>query len=598
MSILNESLAGRMSGIGRAQDRPPDAGLAPRDSRSYVRGPAEPPLLYETVPQLLRETVARFGPRDALVFPAQDLRLSYYDLDRQVDELASGLLALGLGKGDRVGIWSPNRVEWVLSQFATARIGAVLVNINPAYRLAELEYALNKVGCAALITAERFKSSDYLAMIRQLAPELEDAKPGRLHAARLPALRTVVAMADDPGPGILTFDRLRRLGGPSQLLRLASIDRTLSPDDAINIQFTSGTTGQPKGATLSHYNIVNNARFVTDRIALTEADRLCVPVPLYHCFGMVMGVLGAVSKGAALVFPGEAFEPASVLDSLEQERCTALYGVPTMFVAMLEELEERPRNLASLRTGIMAGALCPVEIMRRVQDRMNMREVTICYGMTETSPVSFQSFTGDPLDKRCETVGRIHPHLEVKIVDEEGQIVPVGERGELCTRGYSVMKGYWEDAGQTAQSIRDGWMHSGDLAELDADGFCTIVGRVKDMIIRGGENIYSREIEEFLLRHPDVADVQVFGVPDARLGEEVCAWVIPRHNSAPGAEALRAFCQGQIAHYKIPRHIRVVEGFPMTVTGKPQKFVMRLEMAERLAAEGGAGAGEPLQGES
>ena len=582
MTILNESIADRIQKFGLDRDADTPANLAPRDGRSYVQGPKHPDLAYATIPQLLRDAVARYGPRDALVFPGT--RLSYYDLDRAVDGLASGLLALGLGRGDRLGIWSPNRLEWVLTQFATARIGVILVNINPAYRLSELEYALNRAGCSALVLAPAFKGSDYLRMIHDLAPELASAEPGRLRATRLPRLRHVIVTGEAP-PGCLGFDALRSLGGPAQQLRLGQIDRTLQPDDAINIQFTSGTTGQPKGATLSHYNIVNNARFVTDRIRLTETDRLCLPVPLYHCFGMVMGVLGAVSKGAALVFPGEAFEAAATLDALATERCTAVYGVPTMFVALLQQLTETPRDLSALRTGIMAGAPCPVEVMKQVTDRMNLREMTICYGMTETAPVSFQSFTDDPTARRCETVGRVHPHLEVKLVDNSGQIVPVGAQGELCTRGYSVMKGYWEDPARTAEAIRDGWMHTGDLATLDAEGFCTITGRVKDMIIRGGENIYPREIEEYLFTHPDISEAQVFGIPDARLGEEVCAWIVPRPGSTLTEEGIRAYCQGRIAHFKVPRHVRLVAELPQTITGKPQKFVMRDRMLAELASQ-------------
>ncbi|WP_158970827.1 AMP-binding protein [Chachezhania sediminis] len=579
MSILNESVAGRIRSFGTDSAAPVPVDLAPRDGRSYVQGPSVPPLVYATIPQMLADTVSRYGPRDALVFP--DRRLSYYDLDREVDALASGFLAMGLEKGDRLGIWSPNRLEWVLTQFATARIGVILVNINPAYRLNELEYALNKSGCTALVLAPRFKTSDYIDMIRTLAPEMERSEKGRLHAVKVPALRHVIVMEDAPA-GAWSFDEIAALGGPAQQLRLPQIDRKLQPDDAINIQFTSGTTGHPKGATLSHYNVINNARFVTDRIKLTETDRLAIPVPLYHCFGMVMAVLGAVSKGAAMVFPGEAFEPAQTLDTVSAERCTALYGVPTMFVAMLAELDAKPRELSSLRTGVMAGALCPVEVMRQVNDRMHMSEVTICYGMTETSPVSFQSFVDDPLVKRCETVGRVHPHLEVKIVDAEGAIVPPGTQGELCTRGYSVMKGYWDEPERTAEAIRDGWMHTGDLAVLDDEGFCTITGRIKDMIIRGGENIYPREIEEFLIAHPHVRDVQVFGIPDDRFGEEVCAWVIAVEGAGLTAEALRSHCTGQIAHFKVPRHIHLVEELPMTITGKPQKFVMRDLMVELL----------------
>ncbi|MCV2447229.1 AMP-binding protein [Paracoccus sp. DMF] len=552
---------------------------APQDGLSHVRGPAEPPLKHATIPQLLAEAVAAHGANDALVFRESGDRLSYRDFAARVDRLAAGLLSLGIAKGDRVGIWSPNRLEWVLTQFATARIGAILVNINPAYRLSELDHALNKVGCRALIAASRFKSSDYAGMLRELMPEL--AAGGG--SARFPELRHVVMMQDDPGPGMIPFAEISARATPALL---AGLDRiALDPDEPINIQFTSGTTGQPKGATLSHLNIVNNGRFVTDRIALTQADRLVIPVPLYHCFGMVMGVLGAVSKGATMVFPSEAFDPAQTLDAVEAERATALYGVPTMFVGMLQELDNAHRDLASLRTGIMAGALCPIEVMKRVNRDMHMHEVTICYGMTETSPVSFQSFTDDPTEKRCETVGRIHPHLEVRIVGEGGATVPVGEKGEIWTRGYSVMSGYWADPAASAEAIHDGWMQTGDLGTLDEQGFCTIVGRVKDMIIRGGENIYPREIEEFLIRHPQVREVQVFGIPDDRFGEEVCAWVVPRSGQTIDPEALRAHCKGQIAHFKVPRHVRVVADLPMTVTGKPQKFVMRDRMVEMLRAE-------------
>ena len=510
------------------------------------------------------------------------IRLTYRDLDRAVEQLAVGLLAIGLNKGDRLGIWSPNRVEWVLVQFATARIGVLLVNINPAYRVSELEYALNTVGCSALVLARAFKSSDYVRMIRTLAPELNYSEPGILKSERLPHLRHVIVMGDGLVPGAWNFDRVCEMGGRKQRLRLSEIESDLAPNDSINIQFTSGTTGNPKGATLSHFNIVNNARFVADRIRLAEDDRLAVPVPLYHCFGMVMGVLGAVSKGASLVFPGEGFEPNTTLDALERERCTAVYGVPTMFVAMLQELDTRKVDLSRLRTGIMAGAPCPIEVMQRVNREMNLTEITICYGMTETSPVSFQSFVDDPTNKRCETVGRIHPHLEVKIIDRDGKVIPVGEQGELCTRGYAVMKGYWQDEEKTSAAIRDGWMHTGDVAVLDDEGYCSITGRVKDMIIRGGENIYPREIEEFLFRHPKVSEAQVFGIPSEKFGEEVCAWVVAKPEIRLSENELREFCEGQIAHYKIPRYFRIVDELPLTITGKPKKFVMRERMVEEL----------------
>ncbi|MCG8491588.1 MAG: AMP-binding protein [Sneathiellales bacterium] len=580
MSILNESLSIKTAASDRHFSKIQSG--SPQDGISYVKGDTGPELRYLTIPKLLQETVARFGPREAMVFADTGQRYSYYDFDREVDELASGFLAMGLEKGDRVGIWSPNRYEWILTQFATARIGIVLVNINPAYRLSEVEYALNKVGCKAIVLARRFKSSDYLEMISRLAPELENCEPGRLNSEKLPFLKSVIVMEEDASSGTYTFSQVKNLGGPAQQLRLPAIDPLLDPDDPINIQFTSGTTGAPKGATLSHYNIINNARFVTDRIHLSEADRLCIPVPLYHCFGMVMGVLGAISKGASMIFPGEAFDPLLTLKSLSCEHCTAVYGVPTMFVAMLQEIENQSFDLGSLRTGIMAGAPCPIDIMERVTKKMNMKDVTICYGMTETSPVSFQSFVDDPLDKRCSTVGRVHPHLEAKIVDEDGRTVAIGEQGELCTRGYSVMKGYWEDQERSAESIINGWMHTGDLAILDEDGFCSIVGRVKDMIIRGGENIYPREIEEYLFRHPQVSEAQVFGIPDEKFGEEVCAWVVAKPGEMLEPEMIRQFCLDQIAHYKIPKYIRIVEEIPMTITGKPQKFVMRDQMQAYL----------------
>ena len=583
MSILNESLAQNLAKPitdQKRQNKTPQS--LPKDGISYLSGDTSDPLQFKTIPQMLRETVSRHGPRDAAVFPDQNRRLTYYDFDREIDALATGLLALGLNKGDRVGIWSPNRYEWVLTQFATARIGLILVNINPAYRLSELEYALNKVQCKALVLAESFKNSHYLEMVKELAPELANCEPGQLNASKLPSLKIVISMSDTAPSGMFGFQQVAKLGGPAQQLRLETITSTLNPDDAINIQFTSGTTGSPKGATLSHYNIINNARYVTDRINLTEMDSLCIPVPLYHCFGMVMGALGCVSKGATMVFPSQGFDPEETLQALASERCTALYGVPTMFVAMLQKMENHQYDLTALRTGIMAGAPCPIDIMERVINEMNMTEVTICYGMTETSPVSFQSFVDDPVEKRCSTVGRIHPHVEVKIIDQEGAIVPVGTSGQLCTRGYSVMKGYWGDEERTNESIIDGWMLTGDLAVIDSEGFCDIVGRVKDMIIRGGENIYPREIEDFLFRHPDISEAQVFGIPDEKFGEEVCAWLVAVPNKTVSEEAIRSFCEGQIAHYKIPKYIKVVKELPMTITGKPQKFVMRDQMISQL----------------
>ncbi|MFM0137035.1 AMP-binding protein [Caballeronia grimmiae] len=559
------------------------AQIEPRDGLSYVRGATDIPLSDATVSRFLLETVERFPDRPAVVFREQGIRWTWREFAHEVDVLASGLLALGLKAGDRVGIWSPNRVEWLLTQFATARMGAVLVNINPAYRLAELEYALNKVGCKAIVAAEQFKSSKYLEMLQTLAPELADAEPNALHAARLPELRAVIRMGAAVTPGMLNFEDVMAKGRAAvDTANLDALEAKLAPDDAINIQFTSGTTGNPKGATLTHRNIVNNARYIAMAMRLTEEDSLCIPVPLYHCFGMVLAVLACVSTGAAMIFPGEAFDPAATLAAVHEERCTALHGVPTMFIAELDHPDFAKYDLSRLRTGIMAGSPCPIETMKRVVSTMHLAEITIAYGMTETSPVSFQSSTTDPLDKRTTTVGRIQPHLEVKIVDPLGEIVPVGETGELCTRGYSVMKGYWGEDEKTREAIIDGWMHTGDLATIDAEGYCNIVGRLKDMVIRGGENVYPREIEEFLFRHPKIQSVQVFGVPDEKYGEEVCAWIVVRPGEEASEEDIRAFCQGQIAHYKIPRYIRFVDELPMTVTGKAQKFVMRARMIDEL----------------
>jgi fatty-acyl-CoA synthase len=559
------------------------AGTIPAKGLSHVRGPTDRPLIEETIPAVLARTVARFGGREAAVFPEHGIRWTWDAFAAEVDALAGGLMELGLGQGDRLGVWAPNRPEWLLAQFATARIGVILVNINPAYRVHELEYALKLTGCAALLLAERFRGSDYLAMLTEVAPEIARCAPGALRAARLPDLRSVILMADRAAPGTFAFPDVAGLGWGMPRARLDAATAALDRHDAVNIQFTSGTTGLPKGATLTHRNIVNNAAFVTAQMALTEDDRLCIPVPFYHCFGMVMGTLGCVTKGAAMIVPAEGFEPAATLRAVSQERATALYGVPTMFVAMLEHPDFDAWDLSSLRTGIMAGAPCPIEVMKRVQSRMNMREVTIAYGMTETSPVSFQSSTDTPLDKRVGSVGRVHPHVEVRIVDEAGATVPVGEQGELLTRGYSVMQGYWEDPGQTAGAIdAEGWMHTGDLARIDAEGYCNITGRVKDMICRGGENVYPREVEEFLYTHPDVSQVQVFGVPDARLGEIVAAWVVPKPGTSPTEEGVRDFCRGQIAHFKIPALVRFRDSLPMTVTGKPQKFLMRAAMVEEL----------------
>ncbi|MFC3226226.1 AMP-binding protein [Marinibaculum pumilum] len=551
-------------------------------TQSHVRGRTDVPLLDMTIGQNFEEVAARHGNRDALVVRHQDIRWSYAEMNAKADQLAAALVAQGLTKGDRIGIWSPNRYEWVLTQYATAKVGLVLVNINPAYRVSELDYALNKVGCKALILSPQFKTSNYVEMVQSLIPELDKATPGALESARFPALKMLIQLGPEPAPGMLSFDEVmsRADEGRAEAEKLA---QTLTPDDPINIQFTSGTTGSPKGATLTHRNILNNGYFIGEYMKLGPEDRLCIPVPLYHCFGMVLGNLACTTHGSAMIYPDEAFEPGAVLKTVQEEKCTALHGVPTMFIAELAHPDFKSFDLSSLRTGIMAGSPCPMEVMKRVVSEMHMSEVTIAYGMTETSPVSFMSTTADPLERRVSTVGRIFPHLEVKAVDGDGNVVPVGQPGELCTRGYSVMKGYWNDEERTAESIdADGFMHTGDLGTIDAEGYCNIVGRVKDMIIRGGENVYPREVEEFLYRHPKIADVQCFGVPDERFGEELCAWVVLKPGETADQEEIRDFCRGQIAHYKIPRYVKFVEAFPMTVTGKAQKFVMREQMTGEL----------------
>jgi len=559
-------------------------------SISHDHGAHDIPLIEQTIGSFFDAMVARVPDHEALVSCHQQLRYSYRALQTEARRLASALLNLGLQRGDRVGIWSHNNAQWLLTQLATANIGVVLVNINPAYRLAELEYALNKVGCKALISMTQFKHSNYVEMIQALAPELADCAPGApaaLNAARLPELKTVIHLGQQQVPGMLRFDDFIA-SGDAQDARLAPVAATLDANDPINIQFTSGTTGFPKGATLTHRNILNNGFFVGEAMRLTDADRLCIPVPLYHCFGMVLGNLACLTHGATIVYPNDGFEPLSVLQAVQNERCTGLHGVPTMFIALLDHPRFAEFDLSTLRTGIMAGSPCPIEVMKRVVRDMHMAEVTIAYGMTETSPVSCQSDADTPLEQRVATVGRVQPHLEVKIIDPEsgntaGATVAIGATGELCTRGYSVMHGYWGDPERTAEAIdADGWMHTGDLATMDAQGFVNIVGRSKDMVIRGGENIYPREIEEFLYRHPAIQDVQVIGVPDPKYGEELCAWIVLRPGASLDAAALRAFCEGQIAHYKIPRYLRFVDAFPMTVTGKVQKFRMREVMKEEL----------------
>ena len=562
--------------------RPGERGVAPVDGLSHVRGPAARPLVDATIPAFLAEVVRRYGGRTAAVFRAAGERWTYEQLARRVDRFAAGLLSLGLYKGDRIGIWVPNRPEWLIAQFATARIGLILVNVNPAYRASELEYALNQVGAKALITARQLKTSAYLEMLREVAPELDGCPPGRLRAERLPALRTVIQLGPEPAPGCLSFDEVMDRGGGGQRWRLDAISAGLRPNDPINVQFTSGTTGAPKGATLTHRNIVNNAISCARTMRLQPGESLCIPVPLYHCFGMVLGNLAAAAYGVTMVFPGEAFDAGETLAALDAERCNAVHGVPTMFAAMLDHPDFVRFDLSAMRTGIMAGAPCPVTLMRRVVRDMGCREITIAYGMTETSPISFQSSVDEDLEHRVATVGRIQPHVEVKIVDEAGRTTPVGVQGELLTRGYSVMQGYWGDREATREAIVDGWMRTGDLATIDSRGYCRIVGRLKDMLIRGGENVYPAEIEDFLLTHPDIAAVEVFGVPDERYGEEVSAFVIPRPGRGLTEEGLREFCRGRIAHYKVPRHVRFVSEMPVTATGKPQKFRMREQMIEEL----------------
>ncbi|MCP4317705.1 MAG: AMP-binding protein [Hyphomicrobiales bacterium] len=553
---------------------------------SYVHGTSDIPLLGETVGGCFDRIVSQFPDNDALVVRHQNIRWSYRELQEQVDACAAGLIALGLEPSDRVGIWAPNTAEWVVTQFATAKAGLILVNINPAYRLSELEYALNTVGCKALITAPSLKSSNYIDMLWELIPELDSARPAELIAQRIPTLNTVIRLGDEPSRGMLNFSDIPGRAQPKHHDRLKELSAILQFDEPINIQFTSGTTGTPKAATLTHHNIVNNAYFVGRQMAFSDKDRLCVPVPMYHCFGMVLGTLCAFTHGAAAIFASESFDPHAVLETIEAERCTALHGVPTMFIAELDDPDFESFDLRSLRTGIMAGAPCPVELMKRVMAEMHLRQITIAYGMTETGPVSFQTTVDDPLDRRVETVGRVLPHIEIKIVDQDGRVVSLGTAGELKTRGYCVMPEYWNDPERTAAAIdRAHWIASGDIATLDEEGYCQIVGRIKDMLIRGGENIYPREIEEFLYQHPKIDQVEVIGVPDPKYGEEVCAWIKLREGESATEEEILAFCKGNIAHFKIPRYIRFVDSYPMTVTGKVQKYLMREQMAEELLSD-------------
>jgi fatty-acyl-CoA synthase len=553
---------------------------------SYAHGGSTTPLRHETIGVCFDNAAARWPDREAFVVCDQGARFTFAEMKRQVDRLAAGLLALGLQSGDRIGIWSPNNAAWVLTQYATAKAGLIMVNINPAYRLAELEYALNKVECRALVTADRFKSSDYLGMLRALAPEIDASAPGQLHAGRLPHLRLLIHIADTDEPGFLRFSNVQRLGGAAEYARLEELADILQPDDPINIQYTSGTTGSPKAATLSHHNILNNAFFTGEIMGIAEGDRYCMPLPLYHCGGMVCGSLLGVVRGATIIYPCEGFDTLALLQALHDERCNALGGVPTVFIGMLNHPEFHRFDVSRLRKGLIGGAPCPAEVMRRLIDELGMRDISIVYGMTETSPVSVQTGGTDTIEQRVSTVGKVHPHAEVKIVDPEGRTVPLGVQGEICTRGYLVMQGYWNGAKETADAIdRARWMHTGDLGTMNADGYVAITGRSKDMVIRGGENVYPREVEEFLYGHPAVADVQVFGVPDKVYGEELCAWIKLKQDATATEDDIKAFCRGKITHFKIPRYVRFVDSYPMTVTGKVQKFVMREMMSKELGAE-------------
>jgi len=541
------------------------------------------PLIAMTIGAKLDEIVAGNPHHPALIMPHQNIRWSYAEFNQQVNRLAAGLLRLGIETGDRVGIWAPNRVEWVLTQYATAKIGAIMVCINPAYRLFELEYVLNKVGCKALVTAQAFKTSFYLDMLNELAPELVSCEPGQLKSKKLPQLSTVIRMGDQNSPGMYNFDNVMDMGTADSAKQLEKISETLDPNDHINIQFTSGTTGTPKGATLTHLNILNNAYYGAKSMRLTAEDKLCIPVPLYHCFGMVIGSLACVSVGATMVFPGEAFEPELTLKTVSEEHCTALHGVPTMFIAQLDLPNFKNYDVTPLRTGMIAGSTCPVDLMNRLIKDMDLKEIIIAYGQTECSPINHATAIDDSFDQRVSTVGRPHYNWDVKIAREDGTTADIGEQGEICSRGYGVMAGYWDEPERTAETIdQDGYLHSGDLGEMDADGFVKVTGRIKDMIIRGGENVYPREVEEYLYTHPEIAEAQVFGIPDAKYGEQVCAWVQIRPGSTVTPEDVCAYCKGQITHFKIPKHVKLVEEFPMTVTGKMQKFVMRDMMIEEL----------------
>jgi fatty-acyl-CoA synthase len=552
-------------------------------SQSYFKGSQNTPLTNKTIGAYFDFIVDKNPNSLAVVVNHQNIRLTYREFQKEVNQLAMGLLAIGVKPGERVGIWSPNNIQWCLTQIATAKIGAIMVCINPAYRSSELTYALNSVECSTLITANSFKGSNYIEMLTSLAPELNQSDPGKLESKVLPSLKNVISIGDDPIPGMFTFSHIMLLATPAHQLELQAIAANLNADQDINIQFTSGTTGNPKGATLTHKNILNNALFVADSMRFTHQDKLCIPVPLYHCFGMVLGSLLCITKGAAAIYPSDAFDAKTTLDVVEQEGCTALHGVPTMFISQLELSSFNKYDLRSLRTGVMAGSTCPEQVMRKVQTQMNMHQVLIAYGQTECSPINNITETDSSIERQVTTVGRALAHTEVKIIDELGNIQKIGLPGEVCSKGAGIMRCYWNDEEKTKATIdSDGWLHSGDLGVMDSEGFVSIVGRIKDMIIRGGENVYPREIEEVLYTYPGVQDAAVFGISDEKYGEEVCAWIQPKENTTLDEQAIRAFLKDKLAYFKMPRYVRFVESYPMTVTGKLQKFKMREQMHEIL----------------
>ena len=553
-------------------------------SRSYFKGIQSTPLTNYTIGEYFDLIVDKYSESLAVVVHHQDIRLTYKEFQKEVNKLAMGLIALGVKPGERVGIWSPNNIEWCLTQFATAKIGAIMVCINPAYRPNELQYALNSVECSTLITASSFKSSNYIEMLQSLAPELANSEKGKLNAKALPTLKNVIRIGDKASPGMYSFTEITAMANTEYCNQLKSIGASLSADQDINIQFTSGTTGNPKGATLTHKNILNNALFVAESMHFTDKDKLCIPIPLYHCFAMVLGSLLCVSKGAAAVYPGDAFDAKTTLEVVQQEGCTALHGVPTMFISELELSNFNDYDLSTLRTGVMAGSTCPEQVMRKVQTQMNMNQVVIAYGQTECSPINNITETDSSIERQVTTVGRALAHTEVKIIDELGNIQKIGLPGEVCSRGAGIMRCYWNDDEKTKATIdKEGWLHSGDLGVMDNDGFVSIVGRIKDMIIRGGENVYPREIEEVLYTYPGIQDAAIFGISDEKFGEEICAWIQPKEDAILDEQAIRAFLKDKLAYFKMPRYIRFVESYPMTVTGKVQKFKMREQMQEALS---------------